>query len=112
MEFLYKDSKPKQITEHIILNEYCEGVTDLPIDGAYAQINGAFGPKINRTFSELFFVISGKLHLEVNDVLHTLTAKDMYIVPPNTKHKILGENCEAFISCSPQFNVQHMEMCD
>lgn len=112
MKFLHKDAKRKQITDNIVLDEYCEPDSNLPIDGAYAQINGTLGPKINRSFSELFFVISGKLEIEVNNTVHILKDKDMYIVPPNTKHKMLGERCEVFISCSPQFNVNNVEMCD
>lgn len=111
MKFLHKDAKRKQITENIILDEYCESVSNLSLDGAYAQINGSLGPKINKTFSELFFVITGKLELEIDGVVHVLNEKDMYIIPPNTKHKMLGEQCEVFISCSPQFNIKDVEMC-
>ncbi len=111
MKFLHKDSIIKNITDQIRLHEYCENASNLPIDGAYAKINGSLGPKINK-FTELFFVISGKLQLEVEGVMHELHEKDMYIVPPNTKHKMLGTACEVFIACSPQFNENDVAFCD
>ncbi len=112
MKFLHKDSTIKNITDKIILYEYCENASNLLIDGAYAKINGSLGPKINKSFTELFFVISGKLQLEIEGVIHELHEKDMYIVPPNTKHKILGTACEVFIACSPQFNENDVKFCD
>lgn len=57
-------------------------------------------------------MISGKLQLEVEGVMHELHEKDMYIVPPNTKHKMLGTACEVFIACSPQFNENDVVLCD
>lgn len=112
MKFSHKDSEIKHITDRIILNEYCADGLNLPIDGAYAQINGPFGPKINKTFTELFFVVAGTLKIEMNNTVHELNSKDLFIVPPNTKHKILGDTCEVFIACTPQFNVNEVEICD
>lgn len=111
MKFLHKDSNCINITDNIMLYEYCETKSNLAIDGAYALINGSYGPKTNKTFSELFFVISGKLEVEYNNSIHVLQAKDMLIVPPRTKHKIIGYECEAFISCSPQFDPNEVEFC-
>ena len=54
MKFLHKDSSCINITDDITLYEYCGDEAKLPIDGAYALINGSYGPKINKTFSELF----------------------------------------------------------
>ncbi len=112
MKFLHKDAIRKNISEQIILDEYCENVSNLPVDGAYSKINGAYGPKINKSFTEFFFVISGKLQIEVDGFIHELNEKDMYIVSPNTKHKMLGTACEVFIACSPQFNENDVEFCD
>lgn len=112
MKFLYKDSKRKNISDEIILDDYCENEANLPIDGAYAKINGSLGPKVNKSFSELFFIISGTLLIEQDGITHELKEKDMYIIHPNTKHKILGKKCEAFISCSPQFKANDVEYCD
>lgn len=109
MKFLHKDSNRKNITDNIVLDEYCENESNLPIDGAYAKIDGYLGPKINKSFFELFFVISGKLQIEQDGTIHNLGEKDMYIVRPNTKHKIFGIECEVFISCSPQFNENDVE---
>ena len=78
MKFLHKDSIQKKITDQIILHEYCETVSNLPVDGAYAKINGPLGPKINKSFTELFFVISGKLQLAVVGVTHDLNEKMWY----------------------------------
>ncbi len=112
MKFLHKNSIQKQISDDIILNEYCTNHINLPIDGAYAIINGALGPKINKSFTELFFVISGKLQIEQNNVIYELNEKDMFIVQPNVKHKINGFSCEVFISCAPQFNPDSIEFID
>jgi glyoxylate utilization-related uncharacterized protein len=112
MKFLHKDSIEKTIANNIILNEYCPSNSNLSQDGAYCKINGSFGPKINKSFSELFFVISGSLTIEANNEQHILYAKDMYIVPPMQKHKIIGKECEVFISCAPQFDFNNMEFCD
>lgn len=92
--------------------EYCKPGADLPLDGAYCKINGSLGPKINKTFTELFFIISGKLIIEIDDVVHVLGEKDMYIVPMDQKHKLIGEECEVFIACSPQFDAKGMEFCE
>ncbi len=112
MKFPHKDSKRIQITDHIQLDEYCSSNLNLPIDGAYATINGSLGPKINKTFSELFFVISGTLMIEQEGEVHELGAKDMFIVKPNIKHKIIGTACEVFISCAPQFSMDEVEFVD
>jgi mannose-6-phosphate isomerase-like protein (cupin superfamily) len=112
MKFLFKESKEIQITDQIILNEYCSDISNLAIDGAYAKINGPYGPKINTTFSELFFVITGKLRIDLNGEIHELNKKDFLIIPPNSKHKILGDHCEVFIACSPQFNINDVEFVD
>lgn len=112
MKFLHKDSKIKGITDKISLNEYCESDLALPIDGAYAKINGPLGPKINRSFSELFFVLSGQLEIEYDGITHILNQKDMCIIEPNKQHTIKGIECEVFISCSPQFNAKDVEFCE
>lgn len=111
MRFLHQEAELKNITTDIALHEYCNSDLRLPIDGAYAKINGSLGPKINKTFAELFFVISGTLQIEQDDIQHILQAKDMYIVPRNTKHKITGSNCEAIICCAPQFKLENVEFC-
>lgn len=109
MKFLHKDSTVVDINDDIKLNEYCAKDLKLPIDGAYARINGSLGPKINKTFSELFFVISGQLEIEYDGMTHLLKEKDMCIIVPNKPHRINGLDCEVFISCSPQFNEHDVE---
>lgn len=111
MKFLHKDSNCINITDNIILYEYCKHEANLAIDGAYALINGSYGPKINKIFSELFFVITGKLEIEYNNSIHLLQAKDILIVPPGIKHKIVGYESEVFISCAPQFDPNEVELC-
>ena len=44
--------------------------------------------------------------------MHVLNPKDILIMPPGTKHKIRGIECEVFISCAPQFDLNEVEFCD
>src|SRR5689334_19744292 len=101
MKLLHSNAEPIAITPDITVYEYCKPGSNLPLDGAYCKINGILGPKINHTFTELFFVTSGKLYIEIDGVTHVLSNKDMYIVPMGQKHKLTGEECEVFIACSP-----------
>jgi len=103
MKFLHRNSIRKNISDQIIVDEYCGSEANLPIDGAYAKINGSLGPKTNKSFSELFFVLSGTLYIEQDEITHELQEKDIYIIRPNTRHRIFGNECEVFISCSPQY---------
>jgi mannose-6-phosphate isomerase-like protein (cupin superfamily) len=112
MKFIYKETKQKNITDKIILTEYCANVSNLSVDGAYATIDGPYGPKINKNFTELFFVISGRLKVEMNDTIYEMLEKDLFIILPGVKHKILGDTCEVFIACSPQFNAQQVDLCE
>jgi hypothetical protein len=105
----WKKVKTKNLSETIRVHEYCYLLKDLPIDAALVELNGMLGPKINKIFTELLFVISGKLIvLEGNDK-HILNARDVYIIKPEIKHAFWGDKCILFVSCSPQFNHKNVE---
>ena len=58
MQFLWNNAGKKDINKNLVIYEICHNSHGLPIDGAIAELNGIFGPKINKTFTELFFIIS------------------------------------------------------
>lgn len=104
MKFLWQDTEKKKISNDLTVHEYCHREKNLPLDGAIAKLNGSFGPKTNTHFTELFLVLSGTLIIEEEDLRSTLSEKDIYIMQPGKKHKLIGDNCTLFISCSPQFD--------
>lgn len=109
MKFLWTKAKKKKINDNLTVYEICHSQRNLPIDGAIVELNGIFGPKINRKFTELFFVISGKLMIEENDNIYELKERDVYIVMPGKIHTLHGINCSMFISCTPPFDPLNME---
>jgi len=104
MKFFWNNTTQKHLSTSVKVYEYCDKFNNLPIDAAIAELDGQFGPKINNVFTELFFVISGKLTILEGNNEHTLNTRDVYIMQPGIKHVLYGEKCTLFISCSPQFN--------
>ena len=104
MKFSWKEVALKHLSENVKVYEYCDKFDNLPIDAAVVELDGQFGPKINKSFTELFFVISGKLIILEDNNEHALIARDVYIMKPGIKHTLHGNNCTLFISCAPQFN--------
>lgn len=110
MECLWGNAKEKKINDSLRVYEMCHDKRKLPMDGAIAELNGVFGPKINKMFTELFFVISGMLIIEEDGKIYELKERDMYIVLPGKIHTLRGTNCSAFISCTPPFDPLNMEI--
>jgi mannose-6-phosphate isomerase-like protein (cupin superfamily) len=110
MQCLWSNAKKKEINDCLKVYEMCHDKRNLSMDGAIAELNGVFGPKINKTFTELFFVISGKLVIEEDDKSYELKERDMYIVLPGKTHTLHGINCSMFISCTPPFDPLNMEI--
>jgi len=109
MQFLWINAITKQVNDGLTISELCNNSQNLTMDGAVAELNGVFGPKINKTFTELFFVISGKLTIEENGQIYELKERDMYIISPGIKHTLHGVDCTVFISCTPPFNPNQIE---
>lgn len=111
MKFLKKDIQKKKISDSLVIDEYCSDRNDLPIDGAVAHFaNTSFGPKINRNFTELFFVLKGRIAVEIDGKRHILNEHDIFIIPPDKTHTIHGYDAQVFIACSPMFNPKNVEM--
>ena len=109
MKFLWKDVTIKSVSARMKVYEYCAKFNNLLIDAAIVEVDGRVGPKINKTFAELLFVLSGKLIvLEENDK-HILNKRDVFIIYPQIKHILHGEKCTLFVSCAPQFNGANVE---
>lgn len=110
MKFFRNKAKVKALTPNLKVYEYCSEFNNLPIDAAIAELDGNFGPKINKNFTELFFIIAGKLVVFEDDIKHELNIHDVYIMLPEKKHSLYGEKCTFFISCAPQFKPEWMEL--
>lgn len=110
MRFLWVNASKKEFNNNLTVYEMCHDPHNLPMDGAIAELDGVFGPKINKTFTELFFVVSGKLIIKEDDKMHELNERDMYIVSPGKMHTLQGMGCTMFISCTPPFDPKQMEM--
>jgi mannose-6-phosphate isomerase-like protein (cupin superfamily) len=112
MRFPWKNVKIKTLTKDLKVYEYCHEVVNLPIDAAIAELDGKFGPKINKNFTELFFIISGKLTIVDNNNTVELNNRDVYMIQPGHKHILYGEKCSLFISCTPQFDLGNVDFVD
>jgi len=102
----------KKNSKNLKILEYCtpQDHSHLPMDGAIAYFKtGSFGPKINRNFTELFFILEGALTIELEDQVFKLEKDDLFIIPTGKKHTLFGHNAKLFISCSPQFDPENME---
>jgi len=82
---------------------------DFLLDGAVSELNTSFGPKIQE-FTELFFLLSGELDVEMNGQTVTLHPEDMFIVPAGVEHSIIGRQARIFIVCNPPFDPEKMKM--
>lgn len=111
MKFSTKDIQTKKINEGLIIDEYCSHIEGLPIDGAIAHSNASFGPKINKDFTELFFVLEGRVVIDVEGKRYELTKEELFILPANQKHTIRGYNAKIFIACSPAFKPENISTC-
>ena len=109
MKFTWKDVTLKILSDKIRAFEYCEKIKNLPIDAAIIKIDDQLGPKINKQFAELFFVLSGQLIIWEQNNQHVLNKLDMFIMYPQITHIILGKKCTLFVSCAPQFNPENVE---
>jgi mannose-6-phosphate isomerase-like protein (cupin superfamily) len=110
MYFSKKNLQTKKINNSLKVSEYCLREKNLPIDGAIAYLNGIFGLKINRKFHEMFFVISGKVKIDLEETEYMLEEEDLFIIPPDKAHTIYGYDAKIFIACTPQFNARNIEM--
>ena len=112
MLFSKKKIQQKVVQEGLVIGEYCtlSELGSLPIDGAIALFtSGQLGPKINRGFTELFFVLEGKLEIEMDNRRVVLEKEDLFIMPKDRVHTLYGYNAKIFIVCSPPFDPNNME---
>jgi len=110
MKFAKEYAQVKSFDNGVTVREYCQGVKDLPLDGAIAYFdNGVFGPKKNRVFAELFYVLKGTLMIDMDAQTYELAKGDMFIIPPGKAHTIYGIKAKVFIACSPAFDPKNVE---
>ena len=110
MKFSKNGAKKKEISNALVVDEYCAHVPNLPIDGAVAYLDGSFGPKTNVNFTELLFVLKGKIVIQFDKNVYELYEEDMFIIPPNKKHSLNGSNAKIFIACAPGFRPENLLM--
>lgn len=106
MKFLWSQAPKNILKDQLTIHELCNPKYNLPIDGAVADINCGYGPKINHTFTILFFVLEGELLVCEANKEYILQKNDMCIIKKGVKHLLVGNNCRVFISCSPPYNVK------
>lgn len=112
MLFLKDNGKINQVAENLEVFEYCNIIesTEREMDGAIAYFKaGSFGPKINKGFTELFFMLEGELVIKLEGETFNLKKDDLFIMPKNKKHILYGYDAKIFISCTPPFDVKKME---
>ena len=109
-KFPKNDVRIKQYSPELIIKEYFPENNKLPLDSAIAEINTSYGPKINKVFTELFFVLQGQLEIESDGHTEIFNEGDVAVVSPDIPHTIRGYNATVFIVCTPPFQAKHVEM--
>lgn len=110
MKFSKDDRVEIRVNDKVVVFDYCNKEKNLPIDGAVAQLDGLYGPKLNKKFSELFYVLKGSMIIDVEGEESRLEKGDVFIVLPEKEHTIYGEGAKVFIACSPQFDPKNVVM--
>ncbi|MFC1659784.1 cupin domain-containing protein [Pseudomonadota bacterium] len=107
-KFPYQNTYEKKYSEGLSVFEYED--SPFQMNGAIAHLDEAFGPKINKTFTELFYMVDGEMDVEANGESVTLIKDDVYIAEPGKPHKLIGRKAKVFIVCNPPFDPSGLEM--
>lgn len=110
MKYTKSDALEKSISPKLKVYEYCNPPYQFPIDAAVAFLNGEFGPKKNKGFTELLYVIEGHVKIILEGIEFHLNVEDVFIIPENKEHSLFGESAKIFISCTPPFHPNNVEM--
>ena len=108
MKFCHKNTYEKKLADGLTVLEYEK--SPFNIDGAIAYLDGVFGPKKNKTFTELFYVVEGEVEIKSGNKIETLIKDDFYVMKPNITHILVGKKAKLFIVCNPPFDSNEMEI--
>jgi len=67
-------------------------------------MDGYHGRFFNARSEKIYLITDGSIEFEVDGVKTTASAGDLFVIPPNLPHSMVGDKVTMVITCSPPFN--------
>lgn len=98
------EKEPKQIICGIV-EELTTAEDFADVDIAYVKITGGTKKHYHKKMVEFYYVLDGKLDVELDDAKEECPAGTLIMIKPGTKHKAHG-NANILVVCSPAFSLE------
>jgi mannose-6-phosphate isomerase-like protein (cupin superfamily) len=70
------------------------------------HLDGPHGNRINNRSAKIYFVLSGKLDITVDECDYHLSDRDCLWIPANKWHKMVGQDAEMIIMTVPAYDFE------